>query len=83
MIKSTESILGAKKLVEKLRDIPLKIKVNLGRNKIVEFEGKISGVYPAIFTITPTTKTYLGITSYSYSEYVYGSIVIKPLKATS
>ena len=55
----------------------VEFKVNLGRNKFVSFIGKITNVYPALFTISPSDSEYKGKTSFSYSEYMCGIVDIK------
>ncbi|MDE7158723.1 MAG: Veg family protein [Clostridiales bacterium] len=54
------------------------VTVNLGRNKILRFCGELSGVYPALFTVSPNDKNFLGKTSYSYAEVLCGSVRIRP-----
>ena len=56
------------------------VRVNLGRNKIVNFTGLLSGIYPALFTVRPNDKSFLGKTSYSYAEVLCGSVLIRPAK---
>ena len=53
------------------------VTINLGRNKFVSFSGKITGVYPALFTVEPTDKEFKGKTTYSYSEYMCGRVKLK------
>jgi len=53
--------------VRLLAGLPLRIKVNRGRNKIEQFEGKIESVYPKIFTVR---KTGGEISTFSYSDVV-------------
>ena len=77
MIKPSKSIVSAKEIIEKLRDKNVDVKVNLGRNKYVTYKGKLDGIYPALFTVTPDDETYHGKTSYSYSEYLCGDVIIK------
>ncbi len=54
--------------------------VNLGRNKKVRYCGCLTGVYPALFCVTPNDKGFLGKTSYSYAEVLCGSVSIRPTK---
>lgn len=77
MIKSNLELSQVKQTIEKLKDKQVKVKVNLGRNKYVSFLGKLSGVYPALFTVMPQDKNFLGKTSYSYSEYMCGKVTVK------
>ena len=53
------------------------VKVNLGRNKTVNFSGTLSGVYPALFTVQPDDEDFLGKTAYSYSDVLCGTVKIK------
>ena len=77
MIKPSKSIVSAKEIIEKLQGKNVDVKVSLGRNKYVTFKGKLDGIYPALFTITPEDENYHGKTSYSYSEYLCGDVMIK------
>ena len=61
----------AKKRVFALLNKVLKIALNMGRNKYVTFNGKITNAYPAIFIIvSDENKTY----SLSYSDLVTGKV---------
>ena len=55
------------------------VKINLGRNKTQQFEGILSGIYPALFTVTPDEKDFLGKTAYSYGDVLCGNVKIKRL----
>ncbi len=55
------------------------VRVNLGRNKSVRFSGTLSGVYPALFTVKPDDKDYLGKTAYSYADVLCGNVKIQRL----
>jgi uncharacterized protein Veg len=79
MIKSTGSINEVKEKVVSLKEKDVKVTLDLGRNKIVSFCGKLSGVYPALFTVTPHDKSFLGKTSYSYQEFLCGKVKIKEI----
>lgn len=74
MIKSTTSLNQVKKTIESGKDQAVEVTLNLGRNKFVSFSGVLSGVYPALFTVTPHDKSFKGKTSYSYSEYMCGRV---------
>lgn len=69
-----QSLAEIKTKIESYYDRPVSVRVNLGRNKITHFDGKLSGVYPALFTVLPDDKNYLGKTAYSYSEILCGSV---------
>lgn len=77
MIKPSKSIISAKEIIEKLQGKNVDVKVSLGRNKYVTYKGKLDGIYPALFTVTPEDKNFQGKTSYSYSEYLCGDVIIK------
>ena len=70
MIKSTASISQVKEIIGKKNLKQVEVVVNLGRNKFEKYQGVLSGVYPALFTVKPFDKDYRGKTSYSYSEYL-------------
>lgn len=64
-------------MVRDCADGRVAVRVNLGRNKSVSFSGVLSGVYPALFTVKPDDKDYLGKTAYSYSDVLCGNVKIK------
>ncbi|MBE5749674.1 MAG: hypothetical protein E7346_02250 [Clostridiales bacterium] len=74
MIKSTLTLNDVKKTIQNGKDQSVEVTLNLGRNKYVSFSGVLSGVYPALFTVTPFDKSFKGKTSYSYSEYMCGRV---------
>ncbi len=74
MIKYSGSIEKIKEDIVNLANKPVKVTFNMGRNKIVSFCGMLTGVYPAIFTVTPFDKTFNGRTSYSYSDCLCGKV---------
>jgi len=76
MIKVINNIGAIKSQVVKLFNKDVFVTVNLGRNKIVSFNGKITNVYPALFTVSPYGE-FKGKTSFSYSEMMCGSVVIE------
>lgn len=80
MIKNTETISHVKETIKNLRENSVEVTLNLGRNKYVRFCGKLSGVYPALFTVTPFDKTFKGKTTYSYSEYMCGRVKLSPMR---
>ena len=79
MIKSTLSLSQAKEVIKKMQEQNVTVTLNLGRNKYVSFNGVLSGVYPALFTVTPTDKEFKGKTSYSYSEYLCGKVKLNEI----
>lgn len=79
MIKQKGDISVVKKTIADYFQRQVDVTVNLGRNKIIRFCGELTGVYPALFTVSPNDKNFLGKTSYSYAEVLCGSVKIKPL----
>ena len=77
MIKPKGDIAGIKQTIAACLSKQVDVTVNLGRNKILRFCGELSGVYPALFTVRPNDKNFLGKTSYSYAEVLCGSVKIK------
>lgn len=80
MIKSTTNITQVKQTISEYFQRQVDVTVNLGRNKVLRYCGELSGVYPALFTVRPNDKGFLGKTSYSYAEVLCGSVKIKPAK---
>jgi len=79
MIKPTKNIKDVKQMVKDCSSQRVAVKVNLGRNKSVSYSGILSGVYPALFTVKPDDKDFLGKTAYSYSDVLCGNVKIKRL----
>ena len=82
MIKSNANLTEVKERIKNGKDRSVQVTLNLGRNKFVSFSGVLSGVYPALFTVTPYDKSFKGKTSYSYSEYMCGRVKLH-FRATS
>ena len=80
MIKTSKTIAQVKQSIGEYFQRQVDVTVNLGRNKILRYCGELSGVYPALFTVSPNDKNFLGKTSYSYAEVLCGSVSIKPAK---
>lgn len=76
MIKQGRDLLQAKKSIEALRQSKVVVTQNLGRNKYVSFSGVVTGVYPALFTVSPDLPT-VGKTSFSYAELLCGNVKVK------
>ena len=83
MIKCNATLTQVKQLIEKLKEKPVEVTLSLGRNKFVSFSGKLVGVYPALFTVTPFDKNFKGKTSYSYSEYMCGKVKLTQSEKTA
>ncbi len=79
MIKPTKSISEVKRMVNDCRASRVAVRVNLGRNKTMDFSGVLSGIYPALFTVKPDDEDFLGKTAYSYSDVLCGNVKIKKL----
>ena len=80
MIKRNNDIQQIKQTIADYFRTQVDVTVNLGRNKILRFCGELSGVYPALFTVSPNDKAFLGKTSYSYAEVLCGSVSVRPEK---
>ena len=79
MIKNIAKINDAKKAVYTFFNKNVEVKVNLGRNKELTYRGKLTGIYPALFTVSPFEKDFKGKTSYSYPEFLCGTVSLKAL----
>lgn len=79
MIKNTSGISDAKRAINGFLNKDVEVKVNLGRNRELTFCGRLTGMYPALFTVRPYEKDFKGKTSYSYSEYLCGTVRLKAL----
>ncbi len=77
MIKPTVNIKDVKRMVRDCSAQRVAVRVNLGRNKSVSYHGTLSGIYPALFTVQPDDKDFLGKTAYSYSDVLCGNVKIK------
>lgn len=53
MVKSNINISLIRKAIEKEKGKDVNVRVNLGRNKFVSYKGRITNVYPALFTVSP------------------------------
>ena len=80
MIKTTTNITQVKQTIAEYFQRQVDVTVNLGRNKILKYCGELSGVYPALFTVRPNDKSFLGKTSFSYAEVLCGNVSVKPSK---
>ena len=74
MIKTSVTINSIKESVQSLFGKGVTVKLNLGRNKFVTFPAVVDGVYPALFSVCPFDKNFLGKTTYSYSEVLCGRV---------
>ena len=76
MVKSNINISLIRKAIEKEKGKDVNVRVNLGRNKFVSYKGRITNVYPALFTVSPYGD-FNGKTSFSHSEVCCGNVIIK------
>ena len=76
MIKSKANINEIKERVNGLKEKRVDVTVNLGRNKYVNYVGKLCGVYPSLFKVMPEGE-FNGKTTYSYAEYLCGKVKLK------
>lgn len=76
MIKENLTLTEIKKRVLGFSGERVNVRVDLGRNRSVKFTGKLTGVYPSVFTIEPDDKSYRGKTSYSYADVLCGDVRI-------
>lgn len=79
MIKSNVNLSQVKEAIKKLQQKTVDVTLNLGRNKFVKFKGRLTDVYPALFTVVPLDKEFKGKTTYSYSEYMCGKVRLKEI----
>lgn len=82
MIKSTQNLALIKQEIQKFYEKEVRVHVNLGRNKHADFIGTLSGVYPALFTVSPHDNNYRGKTAWSYAEILCGNVRIRPNEKT-
>lgn len=79
MLKNTRNLSEIKAYVKTCDNARVRVAVNLGRNKRLTFSGVLSGIYPALFTVAPDEKNFLGKTAYSYSDLLCGTVKIKKI----
>lgn len=77
MIKPTYSVNDIKRKILSYNGERVNVKVDLGRNRSLKYTGILTGIYPALFTVEPDDKSFLGKTSYSYAEVLCGSVKLK------
>ena len=78
MIRPHNDITSVKAQIRRFRGQPVCVHVNLGRNKSADFTGRLTGIYPALFTVLPDDANYRGKTAYSYAEILCGSVQVRP-----
>jgi len=60
--------------IGKLKDMPVRLQINKGRNKFVQVDGTIRDTYPAVFTFVSGAD----VQTYSYSDVLTKNIRIFP-----
>ena len=78
MRKRAMSITEAKRIVSSYVGKPVTIFVNRGRKRILKYEGEITELYPAVFTLKIVGDKTLEMLSCSYSDVICGDIRIQP-----
>ena len=63
-----------KRRAERLKGIPVRIRINKGRNKFVIKEGQIADVFPAVFTFCTGEENF----TFSYSDLLTKVVKIFP-----
>ena len=76
-MKNKNTIDNVKRTVHTYLSKRISVRVELGRNKRMEFSGVLSEIYPALFAITPDEKDFKGKTVYSYSDVLMGTVKLK------
>ncbi|MBQ8428083.1 MAG: Veg family protein [Clostridia bacterium] len=79
MIKPTKNIQDVKQMVKAYDNRHVAVRVNLGRNKTMQFCGVVGGIYPSLFTVRPDKADFLGKTAYSYADVLCGTVSLKLL----
>lgn len=77
MIKAPKNINSVRKEIADFYGKEVSVHVDMGRNRTANFTGRLTGLYPALFTVTPDDKNYRGKTSYSYSEILCGEVKVR------
>lgn len=80
MIKTVQTIAAVKRAVQDCFQQPVNVRLNLGRNKYVNFPAIVNGVYSSLFTVEPVDKNFLGKTAYSYSEILCGRVKLQRIE---
>ncbi len=78
MIRPTGNYHRIKQEIVSYLEREVRVHVDLGRNKSTDFTGRLTGVYPALFTVTPDDANYRGKTAYSYAEVLCGNVRVTP-----
>lgn len=73
-MKNVLGITDIRNKVSSLKGQNISLKINKGRNKIVDLTAIIDQVYPSMFVINPTSDVILDRKSYSYSDVLCGDV---------
>ncbi|MDR2091144.1 MAG: Veg family protein [Clostridiales bacterium] len=65
------SLDDAKNRLFGLKGLNVMLRVNLGRNKIVEYNGRVENLYASVFTVKSEADA---IKTYSYSDVLTGNV---------
>ena len=76
MVKQKIQFSTVKADIENKLGKPVKVLVNLGRNKFAQYDGVVTNCYPALFTVSPLAP-FSGKTSFSYSEVINGTVKVQ------
>lgn len=79
MIKPQKTINEIKRMIKDCYLGRVAVQVNLGRNKSMQFRGTLSGMYPALFSVTPEADDFNGKTTYSYADVLCGTVKLKKI----
>lgn len=83
MIKQKRTIESIKQEVKNLYLKDVLVKVNLGRNKIISYKGKLTGIYPSIITISPYGNKRTFSQDFSYADILCGIVHLKKIEEIS
>lgn len=76
-MKCKNTINDVKTMMQSYLEKRISVRVELGRNKRMEFSGVLTQMYPALFAITPDEKEFKGKTVYAYSDVLMGTVKLK------
>ena len=79
MVKQQKNIEQIKQEIKTFYLKDVIVSVNLGRNKITTYKGKLTGIYPSLITISPYGG-YVGKTNFSYADFLCGLVKVEETK---
>ena len=74
MIRPTGNLRQVKEEIAACLRQEVRVHVELGRGRSADFTARLTGVYPALFTVAPDDEGFRGKTAYSYAEVLCGSV---------